>query len=564
MMRRIRTMLFRPVVLAVLQALVGSRVQGGESPGGPEVVFRLIRPDRQAATALRLFEDCRAPHPAAALAAWKRATRDRNQLGKPLEAVISFFNPEMVREWHVMHEAKLQLGLDPDTGKPRWSLVVPHDDGTIAALVTSLRLSGGNEEAPMVIEEHRIAVERLGGPGATVAARSQRGLVLAGSRTDLERAVVPNTATTVTGTRTSQQGESGGPLTGTLESGLIFRFDRGRSAVPAQGNLVLRRVIEAANGLGLRAALGMMSLQNDCLAIELSAELDAANPLTRSEGDQARIDPEWLGWVPIRDAVAFVSIAMGHGNAYWDGVFSLADRVDRAAPARANLAPLRTRLNLLATAAGTRLELVLWPHLRGITFCVLADANEPARLRRVLVALHVDEDANARGIANEVVPRLVRLRAGMKPAKPAAAEPEAPAEPLRTVKLGRILGEPLEVTSCGRTVLIGWGVGTLETAIESHEHREDPSAVLLTADWKRMKQKAPDRAGAFWPGRMQMPVKGLDGPTHLVRCLAEGPPVVWTGWTDRGLARDRIAWLGLHALVQRFLETLPLDPARLP
>ena len=93
-----------------------------------------------------------------------------------------------------MHEAKLQLGLDPDTGKPRWSLVVPRDDGTIAALVTSLRLSGGNEEAPLEIEEQRIAVQRLGGPGAAVAAQSRRGLVLAGSRADLERAAASNTA----------------------------------------------------------------------------------------------------------------------------------------------------------------------------------------------------------------------------------------------------------------------------------------------------------------------------------------------------------------------------------
>ena len=97
MMRRIRTMIYRPIVFVLLQAIVLSRVQGGESPDGPEVVFRLIHPDRQAAAIIQLFEGCRAPHPAAALAAWKRATRDPNQLGKPLEAVISFFNPEMVR-----------------------------------------------------------------------------------------------------------------------------------------------------------------------------------------------------------------------------------------------------------------------------------------------------------------------------------------------------------------------------------------------------------------------------------------------------------------------------------
>jgi hypothetical protein len=557
-------MLYRPVVFVLLQAPILSRVQGGESPGGPEVVFRLIHPDRQAATALRLFEGCRAPHPAAALAAWKRATRDRNQLGKPLEAVIAFFNPEMVQEWRVLHEAKLQFGLDPDTGKPRWSLVAPRDDGTIAALVTSLRLSGGDEEAPMEIGEDRIAVQHLGGPGAAVAAQSGRGLVLAGSRADLERAVASNTTESVTASKAGQQVETGGLLTGTLESGLSFRFDRGRMAVPARGNLVLRWAIEVADGLGLRVARGMMGLQDDRLAIELSADLDEANPLTRIKGDQVRIDPEWLGWVPIRDAVAFVSIAMGQGNAYWDGVFALADRVDRAAPARANLAPLRTRLNLLATAAGTRLEVDLWPHLRGITFCVLANADEPARVRRVLVALHADDEAAARRIANEMIPRLVRLRAGLKPDKSVAAWPPVPAEPLRTLKLGRVSGEPLEVTSRGRTVLIGWGVGTLETAIETHDRLDDPSAVLLTADWQSMKTKAPDRAGAFWPGRVHLPVNGLDGPTPLVRCLAEGPPVVWTGWTDRGQARDRIGWLGLHALVQRFLKTLPLDPARFP
>ena len=38
---------------------------------------------------------------------------------------------------------------------------------------------------------------------------------------------------------------------------------------------------------------------------------------------------------------------------------------------------------------------------------------------------------------------------------------------------------------------------------------------------------------------MRLPVKGLDGPTPLVRCLAEGPPIVWTGWNLDGRARPR-------------------------
>ena len=60
---------------------------------------------------------------------------------------------------------------------------------------------------------------------------------------------------------------------------------------------------------------------------------------------------------------------------YWDGVFALADRVDRADPARANLAPLRTRINLLASAVGARLEADFWPHLRGVTVAWLANSR---------------------------------------------------------------------------------------------------------------------------------------------------------------------------------------------
>ena len=147
-----------------------SAIEFEQATSGEPIVVRLIHPDRQAAAVLRLFEGCAAPHPAAALAAWKRSTRDPNQLGKPLEAVISFFNPEMVREWSVFHEARFQLGFDPETGSGRWRLTVPGDDGTLAALITALRLSGGSNEAP--VGNGTIAVNRLGGPGAAVATRS--------------------------------------------------------------------------------------------------------------------------------------------------------------------------------------------------------------------------------------------------------------------------------------------------------------------------------------------------------------------------------------------------------
>ena len=121
-----------------------------EPPAAPDaIVIRLAHPERLATGLLRLFEGSPAPHPAAALSAWKRASREPDRLGKPLEAVISFFNPEMVREWSTFHDARLQLGLDPETGDARWSLIVPHDDGSLDAMITSLRLSGGAEEAPL-------------------------------------------------------------------------------------------------------------------------------------------------------------------------------------------------------------------------------------------------------------------------------------------------------------------------------------------------------------------------------------------------------------------------------
>ena len=142
-----------------------SAIEFEQATSGEPIVVRLIHPDRQAAAVLRLFEGCAAPHPAAALAAWKRSTRDPNQLGKPLEAVISFFNPEMVREWSVFHEARFQLGFDPETGSGRWRLTVPGDDGTLAALITALRLSG---EAT----RHRSGTARS--PSTVWAARAQR------------------------------------------------------------------------------------------------------------------------------------------------------------------------------------------------------------------------------------------------------------------------------------------------------------------------------------------------------------------------------------------------------
>ncbi|MGZ3489422.1 MAG: hypothetical protein ACXVBY_21480, partial [Isosphaeraceae bacterium] len=130
-----------------------------------------------------------------------------------------------------------------------------------------------------------------------------------------------------------------------------------------------------------------------------------------------------------------------------------------------------------------------------------------------------------------------------------------------TRSLGRPGGRPLDAATHGRTVLAGWGDQALETMFQAAEHPERSVMPLMGAAGAGPAREPLARVGAFWPGRMRLPVKGLDGPTPLVRCLAEGTPIVWTGWNLDGRARDRVRWHDLHGLVRHFLAAIPLDSA---
>ena len=172
----------------VIPASAGEPASSGEA-----LVVRLVHPERQASKVLSLFEGSRAAHPAAALAAWKMATRDPDQLGKPLEAVIAFFNPEMVAEWSVFHDAELHLNSASADGTARWYVVVPRDDGTMTAAITAARLTDGDEEPPLIFEGNPLAVQRLGKFGAPVSSQVGDALVLvvASSRDELMRGPPP-------------------------------------------------------------------------------------------------------------------------------------------------------------------------------------------------------------------------------------------------------------------------------------------------------------------------------------------------------------------------------------
>ncbi len=156
---------------------------------------------------IALFQGSRASDPAAALAAWKRATRDAKGLSKPLEAAIATLNPEMVSELRALDEAELGLGFDPEDGHVRWYAIVPHDEGTIAAMATALTLTGGGSDLPW----NGLTINRLGPPGSAVVARVPGVLVVTGSRDELPVAL--------------KHARAGAGLPAPVNSGWRFRLD---------------------------------------------------------------------------------------------------------------------------------------------------------------------------------------------------------------------------------------------------------------------------------------------------------------------------------------------------
>ena len=224
--------------------------------------------------------------PAAALAAWERATQSPNQLGKPLEALIAMFNPEMAQEWRVLHDAELCLDLGSIDGKARWYAVVPRDDGTLSAAVTATRLTDGAAEAPLREASDGIGVERLGPAGSTVSTRTGDTLIIGSTREELLRglrrvgALSATVAVDITRRESSQSSAIPG-LGNRVDSGLIFDLDPGRMNAKA-GTTANRRAAALLQGLGCRWMSGNLAFKEDVLALEVTTLLghgEASRPL---------------------------------------------------------------------------------------------------------------------------------------------------------------------------------------------------------------------------------------------------------------------------------------------
>jgi hypothetical protein len=152
--------------------------------------------------------------------------------------------------------------------------------------------------------------------------------------------------------------------------------------------------------------------------------------------------------VPAEQTVLAWALAIDPNPAAWDAAFAAADRAERVDPKRAEVAPLRTRLNLLALPAKVDPEAELWPRLRGLTGCVLVSRDGSAL--GALLALHATDQAAAERLATRVIPALASAAGLLK-----KTEIEPPADPGAIRSLGRVNGRKLTVTVRGATLLLG-------------------------------------------------------------------------------------------------------------
>ncbi|MBX6314654.1 MAG: hypothetical protein IRY99_17325, partial [Isosphaeraceae bacterium] len=444
------------VAWAILVLWVGSSPAWCEE-FRPAVTIRAVRPGRQWEQLIALFEGARAPHPAAALAAWRRATGET--LGKATEAIITLFNPEMARELRLLDGAEFQLAFG-DGGRVRWFASLPRDDGTLSAMATALVLTEGAAEPPLGTAR----VDRLGPPGSPLLAQAAGGVAIAATRDDLQIALEP---------RRRDPAE--------IETGWLVRLDL--EALAGSAPWQARQVAEGLRALGCRELDGVAGLDGDALSLALTGRLASPPPMGGA------IDPDWLDWVPAQRTLAAFALALDPRREAWDAVFAAADRIEKADPARAKLAPIRTRLDLLAIAAGVRPEAELWPRLLGLTACLRTD--DSGTIDGGLIALHTVGDDAAERIATVILPRLSAAW-GLA----AAGDPEG-ADGRRL--LGRAAGRPLEATRRGATVLIGWGEGMLAAGLDATDHPERSAGPSIRSGWGGAR---PRRAGALWPGRL--------------------------------------------------------------
>ncbi len=363
--------------------------------------------------------------------------------------MIALFNPEMAPEWGVLHDAELVWNWNKTDDAPRWLATAPRDDGTLAAAVTAQRITQGTPEPPILEARKTFIVERLGSAPGILASQVGDGVVVAGTRDDLRRGIrslMQERPWAAESDRGSFDSLGPGTAAGRLDSGLLIRIDPSRLNGQA-GPIAYRRAVAGLNGVGCESLTGALALQNDVLALELNTALRRQQRNAPAAGTRVRVDRAWLTWVPAERTMAAFSLAIAPGAEFWESAFALADHLERADPQRADVAPLRSRLNLMAAAAGVRIEADLWCHLIGVTASVFADRDQTGQIGGIVVILHADEEASAARIAAHVLPGLAYLFLGTN----RGPENKPGAMAALSQRLGTVSGRELAVSRRGAT-----------------------------------------------------------------------------------------------------------------
>ena len=248
--------------------------------------------------------------------------------------------------------------------------------------------------------------------------------------------------------------------------------------------------------------------------------------------ERSAIDPAWLDWIPSGRSVAGFALAVPPGAETWDAAFGLADRVERVDPERANVAPIRLRLDLLARSVGVRTEVDLLPHLKGITGWAGSDGRT---IDSGLVVLHFVDEAAAGRFADRIGPAPTPGATGSR-------------------KIGQLDGRPVQMVRLGRSVAIAWGKTSMASSMAALDDPKSSGGPALRAYWAK---GVPAFAGGLWPAR----VPGLvPGASPLAEALSQASPVTISGtWVDRDHFHIMGLWDELDASVGRFLELIPMD-----
>jgi hypothetical protein len=487
------------ITIALLAALF---VPDGEAPAGPALTIRLVRPQVQGQQFLALFEGAPMPHPAAALAAYKRALMGNTGLNKAVEGGIAALNPDMLAELATLDNATFRFAPAAD-GRLAWSVVVPRDDGTFSAYATAAALTDGASMPSL----EGVAVDRLGPrPGASLAARAPGGFLLAGTRDELANAL-----------RRSRE-----PLPPpSIVSGLLARFAPSGLDAPGQP-IELRRLGAACVGVGCKGFDSSITLQGETLTATVIGHYAA--PMAPG---LRPIPKRWLDGVPSGSTLAAFAVALDPSPKAWDAAFAVFDRIEKADPAFVAVAPLRTRIDVLAAAAGVRTDADLLGLLVGISVIVTVD--DTGTVDGALVRLHAKDEPAAERLRTATIPRLaetMRLRV----------------TETRAGNRIEVSGSSILVERKGDTVLLAWGPTIAERVAEAEAK---PDRVWL--DGSGFNEHT-QRFAAVWPGRLS---KGN---------LATIPPATWVGRFDGNTSVDRVDWPGLKTVVRRMLEGLPFDP----